>query len=253
MRLHADRGGAGDDLLLLVHGLGATAAVWRPLLATAAERWPGRWLAPDLRGHGASPMGSAYTLGTFAADLADLLAEEPPSRRLVVLGHSLGGAVALALASGWFGPQPACVLGLGIKSDWDELELARLHDVAARPARRFATPADAWARYARVIGIDPAGSGSIDILARGVVPDGDGWRLAADPRANAIQVAPMAALAAAAGCPLHLACGAGDVMVPLATLAPFDPGAVALAGCGHNAMVDDPDAVWAWLAMHAQG
>ena len=47
-------GGAGEPVLLLLHGLGATADVWdgwRPLLA---ERWPGRWLAPDLPGHGGS-------------------------------------------------------------------------------------------------------------------------------------------------------------------------------------------------------
>jgi pimeloyl-ACP methyl ester carboxylesterase len=52
--LRVQQGGSGDPVLLLLHGLGATGDVWdgwRPLLA---RRWPGRWLAPDLPGHGGS-------------------------------------------------------------------------------------------------------------------------------------------------------------------------------------------------------
>jgi len=50
------RAAAGEPVLLLLHGLGATGDVWhawRPLLT---RRWPGRWLAPDLPGHGGSPL-----------------------------------------------------------------------------------------------------------------------------------------------------------------------------------------------------
>ena len=46
--LRVQGGGDGDPVLLLLHGLGATGDVWAgggPLLA---QRWPGRWLAPDL-------------------------------------------------------------------------------------------------------------------------------------------------------------------------------------------------------------
>ena len=42
--LRVQRGGSGEPVLLLLHGLGATGEVWdgwRPLLA---RRWPGRWL-----------------------------------------------------------------------------------------------------------------------------------------------------------------------------------------------------------------
>ena len=35
-------GGSGDPLLLLLHGLGATAAVWRRLLPLVQESWEGR-------------------------------------------------------------------------------------------------------------------------------------------------------------------------------------------------------------------
>src|SRR5215831_19880579 len=110
--LRVNEGGSGDPLLVLLHGLGATSDVWagwRPLLA---GRWPGRWLAPDLPGHGGSPPLAAYTFDGFAAAVAGLI---EPGARTVVLGHSLGGVVGLALASGRFSVAVDAVIGLGIK------------------------------------------------------------------------------------------------------------------------------------------
>src|ERR1700758_16133 len=95
LRVH--EGGSGEPLLVLLHGLGATGDVWdrwRPLLA---RRWPGRWLAPDLPGHGGSAPLAAYTFDGFADAVANLVR---PSARIVVLGHSLGGVVGLAMAGG---------------------------------------------------------------------------------------------------------------------------------------------------------
>ena len=68
-------GGTGDPLLLLLHGLGATAAVWRRLLPLVAESWPGRWAAPDLRGHGLSMNEAPYGYAVHAADVAELATE----------------------------------------------------------------------------------------------------------------------------------------------------------------------------------
>ena len=48
-------GGSGDELLLLLHGLGATGAVWDRLLPLVEASWPGAWAVPDLRVHGRSP------------------------------------------------------------------------------------------------------------------------------------------------------------------------------------------------------
>jgi pimeloyl-ACP methyl ester carboxylesterase len=110
MTLEHDRGGNGDRLLVLLHGLGATRDVWRPMIE--ANRWDESWIAPDLRGHGASSHADNYSLGCHAADVAELIAGS--WREIVVLGHSMGGAVGLALASGWFGVVPSRVYGLGI-------------------------------------------------------------------------------------------------------------------------------------------
>ncbi|MBF9134601.1 alpha/beta fold hydrolase, partial [Plantactinospora sp. S1510] len=88
-------GGAGQPVLLLLHGMGATGDVWRGWYDLLADRWPGRWLAPDLPGHGGSAPLDRYTFESFAAAIARLL---DPGDRVVVLGQSLGGAVGLALA-----------------------------------------------------------------------------------------------------------------------------------------------------------
>jgi len=82
-------GGEGPPLLL-VHGLGG--AAWN--FSELAPLLPGRRLIiPDLPGHGVSSALPAPTLTGFADVLAEIL-EEPVD----VLGHSLGGVVALRLA-----------------------------------------------------------------------------------------------------------------------------------------------------------
>jgi pimeloyl-ACP methyl ester carboxylesterase len=82
-------GGEGPPLLL-VHGFGG--AAWN--FSELAPLLPGkRLIIPDLPGHGASSPLPAPTLTGFADVLAEIL-DEPVD----VLGHSLGGVVALRLA-----------------------------------------------------------------------------------------------------------------------------------------------------------
>jgi pimeloyl-ACP methyl ester carboxylesterase len=87
--------GEGEPLVL-VHGLGGAASNW---LALAPLLLPGRrLLVPELPGHGGSePLPAARNLNTYADSLAALIEREgfPPA---AVVGHSLGGAIALRLA-----------------------------------------------------------------------------------------------------------------------------------------------------------
>lgn len=94
-RWHVQVTGQGPDVLLL-HGAGASAHSWAPLIPFLADRY--RVIALDLPGHGwtRSPKGRAR-LGDVAADIATLCAQEGWSPRLVI-GHSAGGAVSLELA-----------------------------------------------------------------------------------------------------------------------------------------------------------
>lgn len=96
-QLHGDRIAYRDEgegpVVVLLHGMGASSYTWRlvvPLLAAGH-----RVIAPDLLGHGesAKPRGD-YSLGAFAVGLRDLL-DALKIRRATIVGHSLGGGVAM--------------------------------------------------------------------------------------------------------------------------------------------------------------
>ncbi len=245
LRVH--EGGSGEPLLVLLHGLGATGDVWdgwRPLLA---GRWPGRWLAPDLPGHGGSPPLSAYTFDGFAAAVAGIVQR---SARTVVLGHSLGGVVGLAVASGRFPVAVEAVIGLGIKVAWTGEELQRAQALAHRPPAWFASRDEAAARYLRVSGLAgllPAGDPAVDAGLR----EQDGrWRLAMDPGAFAVGAPDMAQLVARSQAAVTLARGEHDPMNTDAQLAKLGPRTVTLPGLGHNAHVESPAASIALLTAY---
>lgn len=246
--LHVERGGRGGTTVLLLHGLGATAAVWRGV-AERLEAAGLAWLAPDLPGHGASARREAYSVGQLAADVAPLVAGTP---RVIAAGHSLGAYVALALASGWFGVELAAVLGIGPKIAWSAQDLAATRDLAARPVRVFATADEAVARYRKVSGLDERSAPSA-LIARGVARNGDGFALAADPRTMLVAGAPFATLAASARCRVVLARGEHDPMVTMEELRAHRDEAVELAARGHNSHAEDPDAVAALCVRLAGG
>jgi pimeloyl-ACP methyl ester carboxylesterase len=80
-------------LLVLLHGITSTSAAWREVMPRLAERYT--VVAPDMIGHGrsAKPRGD-YSLGAYAAGVRDLLAVLGFERGTVV-GHSLGGGIAM--------------------------------------------------------------------------------------------------------------------------------------------------------------
>src|SRR5215210_890142 len=86
---------AGDSgpVVLLIHGITGCAKQWDDVMPMLAERY--RVIAPDLLGHGesAKPRGD-YSLGAYAAGARDLLIALG-HRRATVVGHSLGGGIAM--------------------------------------------------------------------------------------------------------------------------------------------------------------
>lgn len=80
-------------MVLLIHGIVGCAKQWDPVARILAEHHT--VLAPDLLGHGesAKPRGD-YSLGAYAASVRDLLVALG-HRRATVVGHSLGGGVAM--------------------------------------------------------------------------------------------------------------------------------------------------------------
>src|SRR5437660_9115325 len=121
--MYVESGGRGGPTLLLLHGLGANAGVWQGLLPFVEKRWPGRWVAPDLLGHGRSPHSHVYSYGHHAAAIAQAVGERGP---VAILGHSFGGAVGLMLATGWFGVDVSRVVALGVKLRWSAEDIARM-------------------------------------------------------------------------------------------------------------------------------
>ena len=86
----------GPTPLLLIHGLADEADTWRHLIPPLSARQ--RVLAPDLPGYGRSDKPRrAYTLPFFQAALLELL-DELEIERATLVGHSLGGMIAHAIA-----------------------------------------------------------------------------------------------------------------------------------------------------------
>jgi pimeloyl-ACP methyl ester carboxylesterase len=82
--------------LLFVHGIGGDWQTWEPVLAPLAARH--RVIAVDLPGHGGSAKGAGdYSLGGMANVLRDLMGALDVERATLV-GHSLGGGIAMQFA-----------------------------------------------------------------------------------------------------------------------------------------------------------
>lgn len=233
MDLRVNGGGRGEPLLLLLHGLGATGDVWSRWAPLLAERWPGRWLAPDLPGHGGSAPLPEYTFEALAEAVRPLVGSE----RTVVLGHSLGGVVALALASG---SEMTAVVGLGVKVSWTGDELAQARAMADRPVQWFDSREEAEARHLRVSGLAGLVAGDDPAVGSGVREEGGRWRLALDPRAFAVGAPDMAGLVARSAAPVTLARGEHDPMSTDDQIRGLGLEPVPLTGRGHNAHVESP-------------
>jgi pimeloyl-ACP methyl ester carboxylesterase len=244
--LYAERGGAGERVLVLLHGMGANSSVWRPLLPLVARHWQGRWLAPDFRGHGRSSYESPYGYGVHAADIAALLHKENATEA-TLLGHSFGGLIAALLGSNLFGISVRRVAAVGVKIVWSADEIARARDIARRPARAFATREEALERYLKISGLhglmDPRSADA----ALGVRERDGGYAIAFDTRATGGVGPSVEALLKLCAAPLRLAAGANDPMVSLEHMRRIDPNAVTIEGAGHNAHFERPADVWRWF------
>lgn len=114
---------AGDPtapVLLLIHGITSSSATWDKVIPALAGH--AYVIAPDLLGHGSSDKPrSDYSMGGFASLLRDLL-EHLGYDSASVVGHSLGGGVAMQFAYQYHDRCERLVLvdsgGLGREVSW---------------------------------------------------------------------------------------------------------------------------------------
>jgi pyruvate dehydrogenase E2 component (dihydrolipoamide acetyltransferase) len=232
-------GGAGGALpLMLLHGFAADATTWSALVA---ELGRGRQLIrPDLPGHGGgAPAGSGFE-AVVAPVLEALDAVE--ASRLHLVGHSLGGAVALALASA----RPARVAsltliapaGLGPEIDGRAIDglcratrpeslLPWLHRLVADPRRI----GDDYARAA-MAGRGETARAAQAALADRLFPDGT-------------QAVDLRSALAECTLPLRVIWGRDDAILPWrqALAAPGPAALNLLPGVGHMPHVEAPETV----------
>lgn len=237
--LYVQVDGDGSATMLLLHGMGATGAVWRGVVAALEERWSGRVMVCDLPGHGASARLEDYSPPAVAAALARELSGAGP---VVVAGHSYGGYLALLLASGQYGLDVAAGVATGVKVNWTADELERAATFAARPASRFDSSADAEARYRKVAGLTEDVTVDSEDLARGVVLIDGRFRLSHDPRSADVGAPDMVSALRAASTPVLLSRGVADPMVSREELLALAPVAIDIPGGGHNIHVQQPQA-----------
>jgi pimeloyl-ACP methyl ester carboxylesterase len=150
--------GAGP-VLLLIHGMAGSYENWQAVTEPLARHYT--VVAPDLPGHGRSAPGAGdYSLGALALELRDLLLALGHDRATLV-GHSLGGGIAMQLAfqfpglaerivlvsSGGLGPEVSLLLRAAALPGADRFIAA-----TAKPGRWAGT---ALARAVGTVGLRP--------------------------------------------------------------------------------------------------
>ena len=107
VELNYEEFGSGKPLIF-IHGYPLNRTIWYPVVPLMETH--ARLILPDLRGHGASPApGGIYHMEALASDVAQLM-DKLEIEQAILVGHSMGGYVALAFARDY----PGRVKGLAL-------------------------------------------------------------------------------------------------------------------------------------------
>jgi pimeloyl-ACP methyl ester carboxylesterase len=88
--------GEGPETLVFIHGLGSYLPAWRKNIAELSKRY--RCIALDLPGYGKSSRGEYPFDMTFFADQVSQFLQQLSLKKPTIVGHSMGGQIALTLA-----------------------------------------------------------------------------------------------------------------------------------------------------------
>jgi pimeloyl-ACP methyl ester carboxylesterase len=192
--------------VVLVHGAAAHAGWWdhvAPLLDPHR-----RVVALDLSGHGVSDRRPSYTIDLWAQEVL-AVADAACADRPVLVGHSMGGSIAVAAAAASAaagrGPEAVILLDTAIAA----VSLAAPAEIARRsrastPLRVYASEEEAVRRFRTV----PAQPGALPyvlahIAKTSVTRAGEGWTWRVDPMVFGHDRLPLDGLGGV-GCPVTL-------------------------------------------------
>jgi pimeloyl-ACP methyl ester carboxylesterase len=143
-RVHYVDIGAGASGFVCVHGMGGSWELFTEILPFLARR--GRAIALDLPGFGRSQMPSSPVTLELLSDTAAKLAREVGLERVVLIGHSMGGPIALHCATRHSALTDSLILLAGATKTFSVL--LGLHEVRRIARER---PADTAAIYTEVL------------------------------------------------------------------------------------------------------
>jgi len=238
-----------EGSVLLLHGGLAHSGWWDhvgPLLRSTARP---RVVAVDFSGHGDSGWRSEYGFDVWADEIAEFIASSTCGPAPTVIGHSMGGLVALRLAIRY----PELMAGtVAIDSPApprDVGEQTELTRRASAPLRTYPTMTEAVERFR----LDPE-QDSLPFVRRHVAEGSvrrvrDGWAWKFDPRIFAGQHFERDTLDRLAGrvCIIKAEHGTLGADVAPRIADSTTHGVVEIAGAGHHVMLDQPLALVAAL------
>lgn len=140
--------GQGQDTLVLIHGLGSYLPAWKNNVAALAQHH--RVVAIDLPGYGKSSKDDdyAYSMEFFATVVQGVI-EQLELSHPVLVGHSMGGQIAVTHALRYPGAARALVLTspAGLET-FEDGEAKWLADIVTDEFTCKATPEAIWSRHA---------------------------------------------------------------------------------------------------------
>lgn len=243
--LHHEEHGGGSQgpPLVFVHGAGGSRLHWPPSLRRLAGY---RALAIDLPGHGDSPAGDDASIDAFAHGLTNWCASVD-ARRPVLVGHSMGAAIALTAALAG----PAVLAGLVLIGAGARLKVnPQLLEDVGQPTT-FAAAVDQILTWSFAAQADPR----MVELARARLLETGPVVLAADLRAcDRFDVAERLA---EIHLPTLIVVGRNDRMTPLRLSEALQSGIAGarlqvVEAAGHMVMLERPEAVAAALQSFLQ-
>ncbi len=246
------RGPLGARAVVLVHGGAANQYWWDAVLPWL--RTDRRIVAMDLTGHGASGVRGGYDAVTWASEIGAVI-EGAAGGRAAVVGHSMGGRVAI-VAAAIFREQ---IEGLILVDAPIRLPAGEHVRFGMSKRRRIYDTRGAAVGAFRVVPPQPVGRPEVlryvaeHSVAQG--PDG-GWLYVGDPLVVMGRVSNDTVLAhiPALSCPVAIIRGARSVydneLCAELVVGSSQASVTVLPGAGHHVMLDDPEALGDAIEAH---